>query len=41
MGEVAQVDPNGPTADAVKKKIEDARDNQLRVKGGAPKAEQK
>jgi tetratricopeptide (TPR) repeat protein len=36
-----QVDPKGPTADAVQKKLNEARDNQMRVKGGAPKAEQK
>ena len=36
-----QADPNGPSAEAVQKKLEEARDNQFRAKGGAPKAEQK
>jgi tetratricopeptide (TPR) repeat protein len=35
------VEPAGPTADTVKKKIKEAQENQMRVKGGAPKAEQK
>jgi len=35
------VEGGGTTAEAVKKKIKDALDNQLRVRGGAPKAEQK
>jgi predicted negative regulator of RcsB-dependent stress response len=36
-----QVDPKGPTAESVQKKLVEARDNQLRPKGGSPKAEQK
>jgi len=36
-----QVDPNAPTAPQVRIKIRDARENQLRVKGAPPKAEQK
>ncbi len=36
-----QVDPKGPTAETVQQKLNEARDNQLRAKGGAPKAEQK
>ena len=36
-----QVDPNAPTAPQVRNKIRDARENQLRVKGAPPKAEQK
>jgi hypothetical protein len=36
-----RVDGGGPTPDATKKKIRDAQEQQLRVRGGAPKAEQK
>jgi Flp pilus assembly protein TadD len=36
-----QVDAKGPTAETVQKKLNEARDNQMRAKGGAPKAEQK
>jgi tetratricopeptide (TPR) repeat protein len=36
-----QVDPNAPTAPQVRDKIRDTRENQLRVKGAPPKAEQK
>jgi tetratricopeptide (TPR) repeat protein len=36
-----QVDPNAPTAPQVRNKIRETRENQLRVKGAPPKAEQK
>ncbi len=36
-----QMESKGPTAETVQKKLDEARDNQLRAKGGAPKAEQK
>jgi predicted negative regulator of RcsB-dependent stress response len=36
-----EVDPNAPTAPQVRNKIRDTRENQLRVKGAPPKAEQK
>jgi predicted negative regulator of RcsB-dependent stress response len=34
-----KVDPSGPTAEAIKKKLQDAHEIQLRTKG-APKAQQ-
>ena len=36
-----QVDPNAPTAAQVRNKIRDAREQQLRVKGAPPKAQQR
>jgi len=36
-----KVDPESPTATQVKNKIRETRENQLRVKGAPPKAEQK
>jgi hypothetical protein len=41
VGTSAPVDPKGPTAETVQKKLDEARDSQQRAKGGAPKAEQK
>jgi hypothetical protein len=35
------VDPTAPTAPQVRNKIRETRENQLRVKGAPPKAEQK